>query len=91
MLIADQNAQFLGNHQQDALEYLQWLFDRLEKEEPKYGENIPKNFSFQTTNQLVCVGCNGIKEINQKTNQWKFPVPPPSEKDLETFYTNLEN
>lgn len=91
LLIADQNAEFNSSHQQDALEYLQWLFDRLEKEEPKYGQVIPKYFSFEATNQLVCLGCNGVKEINQKTNEWKFPVPPPSQKDLEVYYANLEN
>ena len=31
VLIAENNAEFSSDRQQDALEYLQWLFDRLDK------------------------------------------------------------
>ena len=32
LLIADKNKDFCGNEQQDALEYLQWLLERLTKQ-----------------------------------------------------------
>jgi uncharacterized UBP type Zn finger protein len=36
----------MSNRQQDALEYLQWVFDKLDKEEPYIGESTTKNFNF---------------------------------------------
>ena len=33
ILIARDNQEFSSSRQQDALEYLQWFFDRLDKEE----------------------------------------------------------
>ena len=64
LLIAENNPDFCSQQQHDALEYLQWLFDRLEKEEPKYGEVIPKLFDFQLANRMVCTKCGGYKLIN---------------------------
>lgn len=90
MLIAGDNAEFNSSHQQDALEYLQWVFDRLEKEEPKYGESIPSLFNFKQTNQLVCVKCNGYKQINEGSNEWKFPVPHPTQQDIDNFNEKFE-
>lgn len=58
----------MSNHQQDALEYLQWFFDKLDKEEPYIGESTTKNFNFETVNRLVCEGCNGYKIVEAKTN-----------------------
>jgi hypothetical protein len=40
---------------------------------------------------LVCEGCNGYKLVEAKTNEWKFPVPPPSEEDIEKYYEQLDN
>lgn len=31
LLIAKDNSEFMSNRQQDALEYLQWVFDKLDK------------------------------------------------------------
>lgn len=89
MLIADTNADFNSNHQQDALEYLQWLFDRLDKEEPKFGQPLPRLFNFSSVNQLVCTQCQGYKQVKESTNEWKFPVPPPTQQEVEQFYKNL--
>ena len=36
----------MSNRQQDALEYLQWVFDKLDKEETYIGESTTKNFYF---------------------------------------------
>lgn len=90
-MIAGDNAEFNSSHQQDALEYLQWVFDRLDKEEPKYGQQLSKNFGFETVNRLVCTGCSGYKDITEGTNEWKVPVPPPTQKDIDAYYENLAN
>ena len=70
---------------------MQWFFDRLEKEEHKYGKSIPQLFHFTQTNQMVCIQWNGYKQINENTNEWKVPVPPPTQADLDIFYHGLEN
>lgn len=68
ILLAKDNAEFSSSRQQDALEYLQWVFDRLDKEEPFIGESTTKNFNFQYVNRMVCTGCNGYKVNEVKTN-----------------------
>lgn len=79
LLLGRDSEEFMSGRQQDALEYLQWVFDRLDKEEPYIGESTTKLFSFQTVNRLVCEGCNGYKLVDATTNEWKFPISPPSE------------
>lgn len=91
ILLAKDNVEFSSSRQQDALEYLQWVFDRLDKEEPFIGESTTKNFNFQYVNRMVCTGCNGYKINEVKTNEWKFPVPTPTKEDIEKYYQTLEN
>ena len=62
-MIAENNAEFSSGRQQDAEEYLQWIFDRLEKEEPKYGFSIPSLFNFNQANKMICTKCNGFKLV----------------------------
>ena len=54
ILIARDNQEFSSSRQQDALEYLQWFFDRLDKEEEYIGFSTTKNFNYQSVNRLVC-------------------------------------
>lgn len=90
-MIAENNQEFRSPRQQDAEEYLQWLLDRLNKEEPKFVDKKHSElFDYQMCNRLVCVQCGNYKLVNEKTNLWKFPVPPPSSKDVEAFYNYLE-
>ena len=67
-MLARDHPEFTTNRQQDALEYLQWVFDRLDKEEPFIGDSTTRYFNFQSANRLVCGGCNGHKLIEVKTN-----------------------
>jgi ubiquitin carboxyl-terminal hydrolase 5/13 len=90
LLIAKDNPEFCSNRQQDALEYLQLLFDRLDKEEQFIGDSTTRNFNFQTLNRLVCEGCNGYKLVEAKTNEWKFPVPLPTQAHIDAYYQKLD-
>lgn len=79
MLVAGDSPDFKSSEQQDALEYLQHLFDRFSKEEAK--AHLPlsaKLFDYTHVNRLVCLACNGYKQIEHTTNEWKFPVPAPT-------------
>ena len=67
------------------------MFDRLDKEESFIGESTTKWFNFETVNRLVCQCCGGYKAIKTNTNEWKFPVPPPTEEHIKAFYSKLEN
>lgn len=88
--MADKNQDFCGGEQQDALEYLQWVFDRLNQQEPKFnGAVIPKLFDYHSTNVLICTKCNGQKHVNEKTNELKFPLPKPTQADLDQYYESL--
>jgi uncharacterized UBP type Zn finger protein len=80
MIVAGNKKDFQSSLQQDALEYLQHLFDKLTKDEQnKKLKETSKLFDFKSVNRLVCLGCNGYKNIEQTTNEWKFPVPLPTE------------
>ena len=46
LLLARDHNEFMSNRQQDALEYLQWVFDRLDKEEPFIGESTSNGREF---------------------------------------------
>jgi uncharacterized UBP type Zn finger protein len=81
----------MSSRQQDALEYLQWVFDKLDKEEQFIGESTTRHFNFETVNRLVCEGCNGYKLVDAKSNEWKFPVPSPTQDDIEKYYKQLDN
>lgn len=63
LLIAKDNSEFMSSRQQDALQYLQWVFDKLDKEEPFIGASTTSLFNYQTVDRLVCEGCNGYKVI----------------------------
>lgn len=63
LLIAKDNSEFSSNRQQDALEYLQLLFDRLDKEEPFIGASSTAPFVFSSVNRLVCQSCQGYKLV----------------------------
>lgn len=47
-------------------------------------------FDFKLVNKLICTGCNGYKLVEQKTNEWKFPVPVPTKQQLEEYAKKLE-
>lgn len=83
VMIAKNHQDFSSQQQQDALEYLQFLFDRLVKEEKWIDANTTKEFDFYSANKLICLTCNGVKVNRVKTNEWKFPVPHPTKQQLE--------
>ena len=92
VLIARNHQDFSSTLQQDALEYLQYLFDRILKEEEFIpGAHSVSNFDFVSANKLVCMGCQGVKIIENKTNEWKFPVPHPTQPQLDEFYKTLSH
>ena len=62
----------------------------MDKEEPFIGESTTRFFNYQAVNRLVCGGCNGFKTVETKTNEWKFPILPPSEEQNKNYYQVLE-
>lgn len=54
-LIGADHAEFKTNKQQDANEFLLYLFDRLDKE---YGLSLNEKFKFLTSSKVVCTECH---------------------------------
>lgn len=69
VMVAKNHQDFSSTQQQDALEYLQYLFDRLASEEKLLGTpSTTAAFDFISSNKLICMGCDGVKVVDQKTN-----------------------
>ncbi|KAL4447002.1 hypothetical protein ABPG74_014974 [Tetrahymena malaccensis] len=83
-MIGKNHPEFKTKQMQDALEYLQHVFDLIEKEEKNTKQNhIGKIFEFKTVNKLKCMSCGGVKLIENKTNELKLPVLPPTKEQLQ--------
>ena len=73
------NADFSSNKQQDALEYLSYLLEKMKKEERKLNNFDPmKLFEFDLETRMECNDCHNVKYKNTKSwflslsvNDWK--------------------
>lgn len=68
--------EFSNNKQQDALEYLVYLLEKLDKHEKS---NLQRHFEFDIERKFKCTGCSGIKIKKDRNSflmlnipDWKF-------------------
>ncbi|EGR32448.1 ubiquitin, putative [Ichthyophthirius multifiliis] len=78
-LIGKDHPEFKTQQMQDALEYLQYVFELIGKE----NKEISKIFEFIQVNKLKCTSCGGVKIAEYITNEIKLPVIKPNIKDLQ--------
>ncbi len=74
-MIAGKHQEFCSFRQQDALEYLQWLLDRLQDlEQANHLPVTQKLFEFTAVNEMTCVHCHGVKISKQPGSELLLPV-----------------
>jgi len=83
---AKDNAEFSSNRQQDAFEYLNHLFEKIEfylkSKNQKSGllsetnSSIKQDFEFELESRYECAQCQGVKYKSQRT--WYLPLSVPN-------------
>lgn len=71
---AKNNPEFTSNKQQDAFEYLSYLFDKFEFY--LKNEYLRLDFEFELESRFECHICHGVKYKTQKT--WYLPISVPN-------------
>lgn len=81
------NSEFISNRQQDAFEYMNYFFDKLEKEESKNNNtntaainNLKDIFSFDVETKLQCTECHGYKIKRDRLYSLLLRIPNWKEK-----------
>lgn len=73
--------EFFSNRQQDSYEYLNYLLEKIDKEEIKLGkESLQENFEFDIEEKLTCTECKGFKIKTNRVNSLIFTIPDWKEK-----------
>lgn len=68
--------EFSSNRQQDAMEYLQYLFSYLQKNEKQNNfQDITKIFTFIQATKLNCMACGGVKVRENSSTELKINCP----------------
>lgn len=68
--------EFSTNKQQDVFEYMNFLLERIEREEILKGrESILEPFEFDIETKLSCTDCKGFKLNKERTNFLLFTIP----------------
>lgn len=74
--------EFSSNRQQDAFEYLNFLLEKIDKEEIKRNRrSLLKFFEFDTETKLICTECHGFKINKTRNNSLIFNIPKWKEKE----------
>ena len=75
-LVGKDHPEFSSNRQQDAMEYLQFLFSYLQKIEKQNNfQDITKIFSFIQATKLNCMDCGGVKIRENSSTELKLNCP----------------
>ena len=73
LFFGEGNEDFSSNKQQDAFEYLNYLLEKMRKEEKKYKKFDPlKLFEFDMETRIECNDCHYVKYNNTRT--WFLPL-----------------
>ena len=84
--------EFQSGRQQDAQEYLQHLFEVLEKEEKKRGRvNPAQMFNFEIEHRYECQTCKGVAYLSEKTNQLVLHILGDHEDDMIPEEEDIKN
>ena len=84
--------EFSSGRQQDAQEYLQHLFDIIEKEERSRGRQNPcQMFNFEIEHRYECQKCKGIAYVPEKTNQLNLHIIGSQEDDMIPEEEDIQN
>ncbi|PRP81902.1 ubiquitin carboxyl-terminal hydrolase 5-like isoform 2 [Planoprotostelium fungivorum] len=84
-LIGKGHAEFSTARQQDALEYLQYLLQLIEREEKKKGEkdSLPSIFTLEFEERVQCSQSNAVRYTNRKDNVLSLPIPTEKASNME--------
>lgn len=87
---ANRNEEFLSERQQDAMEYLTFLIETMDKKFAN--ENISQCFKFNAINKLKCSSCNYVKYIEELLQSIQIPLAEKTEKlNISEQIENLFN
>ena len=82
---------FSSNKQQDAFEYLNFLLEKMKKEEKKYKKFNPKKlFEFDLETRMECNECHIVKYKNTRTWFLSLSVKDWKNKKEETSLCNMD-
>lgn len=88
-LIGGDHPEFKTGAQQDALEYMNFLFEKIERAEKAAGKQTPtKIFDFKLETRIQCAGCKGVRYSESKANQITLLIPEVSkllEENVKEF------
>ena len=91
-LIGKGHTEFSSGRQQDAQEYLQYVLDKIEKEENTRGRVNPcKMFDFDIEHRYQCTNCSGVAYIKERTNQINLFVVSQENTDMIPETEELSN
>lgn len=86
-MVGKDHPEFSSNRQQDALEYLQFLFTVIQKIEKQNNQpDITKIFKFTQATKLSCLSCGGIKIRENQTTELKINCPYIKQEKPEDEY-----
>lgn len=82
MYVGGNHEEFSTNHQQDALEYLDYILTFMNNHDNK--PNISDYFKYETTRKLECNNCHGIRYTSSNNSVLLVSIPyEPNDKDIE--------
>jgi len=91
-LIGKGHDEFASGRQQDAQEYLQHLFEVMEKEEKSRGRSSPAEmFDFEIQHRYECHKCNGVAYVKEKTNQLNLLIVSHENPDIIPEEEEMQN
>lgn len=91
-LIGKGHQEFSSARQQDAQEFIQWVFDKFETEEAKRGRVNPcKIYDFDIEHRYECTQCHGVAYVKERTNQLNLHIIAQENVDVIPEEEELSN
>lgn len=90
-LVGKGHPEFSTAHQQDAVDFLQYLFTLIERKEKLKGTNDPTHkFKFKLEDRLQCSESNRVKYSYSIENVMSVPVPMDKVKNKKEYEDYLK-
>lgn len=91
-LIGKGHDEFSSGRQQDAQEYLQHLFEFMDKEEKTRGRPSPcRMFDFELQHRYECHDCHGVAYVKERTNQLNLLIVSHENPDIIPEEEDMRN